>query len=220
MRNIYLPEWICHLHWDVSQYFSSHCPVCRLLENCRSQTITSPLSGIFVSRSIFGVTLPSPETSTDQWMKRTQLRSQTVKGQKRKGLISPLCAAATVGMSAFTQGARGEWGPWPLTCCLQEARPRTDTSPADRHMDTVLLLMFRTSVESLSEAVGDYGIAGCLYKRELLQLSASPFVSSHSRRLITSTEAILLKGSEFSYRRYLDAVWKHQREFRLKTRGL
>lgn len=73
-------------------------------------------------------------------------------------------------------------------------------------MDTVLLLMFRTSVESLSEAVGDYVIAGCLYKRELLQLSASPSVSSHSRRLITSTEAILLKGSEFSHRRYLDAL--------------
>lgn len=79
-------------------------------------------------------------------------------------------------------------------------------------MDMVLVLMLRTSVESLSEAVGDYGIAGCLYELELLQLSASASVSSHSRRLITSTEAILLKGSEFSHRRYLDVVWKHQRE--------
>lgn len=120
-------------------------------------------------------------------------------------------------MRAFTQGARGEWGSWPPTCCLQEARPQTDTSPADRHTDMVLLLTFRTSGELLSEAVGDYGIAGWLYKRELLQLSASPSVLSHSRRLITSTEAILLKGSEFSHRRYLDtrntreiSDWKHK----------
>lgn len=46
----------------------------------------SPRSGIFVSRSSFGVTLPSRDTSTDQLTNKMQLftETQTVRGQQRR----------------------------------------------------------------------------------------------------------------------------------------
>lgn len=49
----------------------------RTVTFCVFESSISPCSGIFVTRSIFGVTLPSLETSTDQWTNRTQLQTDS-----------------------------------------------------------------------------------------------------------------------------------------------